>query len=138
MHFVDPAETAAVDLAEVDRFRLEELLEHDPIVAVLARRDADRCDRSSDRGVAKDVVGARGLLDPERLELGESLHALDRLSDVPDLIGVHHEATIQPISSRMIPPRRRSSSGLRPTFILNASNPSAIAARHSLRSLSSS
>ena len=36
---VDAAEPAAVDLADADGVRLEELLEHDPVVAVLAGRD---------------------------------------------------------------------------------------------------
>ena len=38
---VHAAQPAAVDLAEVDRVRLEELLEDDAVRAVLARRDAD-------------------------------------------------------------------------------------------------
>ena len=45
---------------------------------------------------------------------------------------------IGPISSRMIWARRRSSGRSRPTFILNASHPSAIASRHRARILSSS
>ena len=41
-HLVDAAQAAAVDLAEADRLRLEELLEHDAVVHVLAGGHADR------------------------------------------------------------------------------------------------
>ena len=44
--------------------------------------------------MAQDVVGAQGLLDPPRPELGQSLHVGNRLLDLPDLVGVHHQGAV--------------------------------------------
>src|SRR5207248_677069 len=93
---IHAAEAARVDLAEADRLRLQELLEDDAVLAVLAGRDADRRDRLRDRRVAEHVVGAGGLLDPVRIEFGEALDVRDRLADVPDLIRVEHELALAP------------------------------------------
>ena len=43
------------------------------------------------RGVAQDVIGAGRLLDPQRPCRRQRLHPLDRLVDVPDLVGVDHQ-----------------------------------------------
>ena len=50
-HLVDAGDAARVDLADVDRLGLEELLEDDAVLHVLAGRDADRRDGS--RGSAR-------------------------------------------------------------------------------------
>src|SRR5207302_8783180 len=73
-YLVRATEAAIVELAEVDRFRLQELLEHDSVVRVLAGRDADGTDGATDRGVAENVVGAGWRVDPERFELGDRAH----------------------------------------------------------------
>ena len=65
---VDAAEAATVDLAEVDGPRLQELLEHDAVGAVLACGHADRPHRLRGSPHAEDVVGAGLLLDPPRIE----------------------------------------------------------------------
>src|SRR6266550_4095975 len=67
-HLVDPSEPAGVDLADADRIGLEQLLEHYTVVNVLPGRDPDRGDGAGDHGVAEDVVRARRLLDPVRVE----------------------------------------------------------------------
>ena len=95
-HLVDSAEARGVDLAHADRVGLEELLEHHPVVDVLAGRDADRGERPGDRRVAEDVVGARRLLDPVRVELGERPHPLDRDRHVPALVRVDREHPVRP------------------------------------------
>ncbi len=53
-----------VELALVDRLRLEELLEEHAVHAVLARGHPTGRHRAAHRGVPEDVVGARRLLDP--------------------------------------------------------------------------
>src|SRR5258705_4010784 len=68
-HLVHAAEPAAVELADVDRAKLEQLLEHDAVLHVLPRGDANRSDRLADATVAEDVVGARRLFDPPRIDL---------------------------------------------------------------------
>ena len=93
-HLVDAAEPARVDLAVVDRLGLQQLLEHDAVRRVLTGRDADRRDRAPDRGVAEHVVGARRLLDPPQAERLEVPHPLDRLPDVPHLVGVGHQRQV--------------------------------------------
>ena len=61
---IDAGYTAGVELEDVDGLGLEELLEHDAVVAVLAGGDADRGDFAANAGVAEDVVGAGGLFHP--------------------------------------------------------------------------
>src|ERR1700687_4217631 len=91
---VDATEPAAVDLAEVDRLGLHELLEHHAVLHVLARCDADWLDRFADAAVAKHVIRAGGLLDPPRVDLGQHLDRADRLVDAPDLVGVEHQLAL--------------------------------------------
>jgi len=70
-HLADAGEATRVDLADVYRVRLEELLEHHPVVRVLTRRDADSMlfQRATNGRVPKDVVRRRGLLDePNQLK----------------------------------------------------------------------
>src|SRR5579871_2879697 len=67
---VDASYTAAIELKDIDSLGLEELFEHDTVVAVLAGGDANVGDFAADAGVAKDVVGAGGLFHPVGLEFG--------------------------------------------------------------------
>lgn len=62
---VDAAESAGVDLAVVDGAGLEQLLEHDAVLAVLARGDSDavRLESLSDGCVAEDVIWRGWLFD---------------------------------------------------------------------------
>ena len=92
---VEPTETAGVELAEADGFRLEQLLEDDAVLAVLAGGDLNWRDRARDRGMAQHVVGAGRLLDPVRIELGEQLHVGDGVAHLPDLVRVHHQAAVR-------------------------------------------
>ena len=54
-----------VDLADVDGFGLEKLLEYHPVVCMLTGRDADsiRLESLSDGGMTDDIVWSSGLLD---------------------------------------------------------------------------
>ncbi len=88
---VDAGYAAAVELEDVDGLGLEELLEHDAVVAVLAGGDADLGDFAADAGVAEDVVGAGGLFHPPGLEFGELAGAVDSFENSPLLVGVDHE-----------------------------------------------
>src|SRR6266849_69924 len=92
---VNPTEPATIDLAEVNRLDLHQLLEDDAILAMLAGSDFDGMDTAPDRGVAENVVGAGGLFDPPGVEAGEALHVGDGLADVPALVSVHHESTVR-------------------------------------------
>src|SRR5439155_9471508 len=60
----------------------------------LAGGDLDGGDGGGDLGVPQDVVGAGRLLDEVRLELGQLLHPGDGLVDLPDLVGVGHQAPL--------------------------------------------
>ncbi len=93
-HLVDAGQPAGIDLGVSDRVGLEQLLEHDPVLDVLSRGDPDRRHATRDRGVAQDVVGARGLLDPHRADLGERVHPLDGLRDAPHLVGIDHQVAV--------------------------------------------
>ena len=82
-----PSRAASIWQTEIG-LGLEELLEHDPVVDVLAGRHPDRRDAAGDRRVAEDVVGRGRLLDPVRIELGQSRHPGDRFVDAPALVRV--------------------------------------------------
>src|SRR5256885_1857765 len=95
-HLVQAAEAACIQLAEADRLSLEELLEDHAVLTMLAGGHPDRRDGPCDGGVAEHVIGARRLLDPVRLEFGQPPHVGNRVADLPDLIGVHHQVAIGP------------------------------------------
>src|SRR5258708_11599978 len=90
-HLVDATQPAAADLAEVDRLRLHQLLEHHAVLDVLAGRDAARLYRFADAAVAQHVVRAGRLLDPPRVDLGQHAYGVDRLVDAPHLVRVEHQ-----------------------------------------------
>ncbi|GAA4938390.1 hypothetical protein GCM10023238_00090 [Streptomyces heliomycini] len=91
----DAADPGGVDLDDVEGAGLEELLEDDPVLRVLAGGHLHRGDGAADGRVAEDVVGAGGLLDPVRVELREGLGPADRLVHVPALVGVDRDAHIR-------------------------------------------
>src|SRR5436190_21519510 len=91
-YLVHAAQSATVELADVDRLELEQLLEDDPVLHVLARRDTHGRHRLADPAMAEDVVGARRLFDPPRIDLREHADRLDRLLDTPGLVRVEREA----------------------------------------------
>ncbi len=92
---VDAAHADGVDLHDGDGIGLQQLLEDHPVLRVLAGGDADGGDAAGDLGVAEDVVGTGGLLDPGRVELREGVHPLDRLGDLPALVGVDRDREIR-------------------------------------------
>src|SRR5581483_676935 len=91
---VDATDAARVDLDDVQGAGLQHLLEQDPVVPVLATRDADRRDGAADRGVAEDVVGRGRLFHPVRVELPERPDPLDGLVHAPDLVGVDRDPDV--------------------------------------------
>ena len=93
---VDATEPARVDLADAEGPGRQELLEHDPVVDVLAGGDPDGRHGPGDRGVTEDVVGAGRLLDPVRVERRELRHPVDGDADIPALVGVDGEHPVGP------------------------------------------
>ena len=80
-HLADARETTRVYLTDVYRLRLEQLLEHHPVMRVLARRDADsvRLERATDRSVPEDVIRSRRLLnEPEKKKKRFQTETLNR------------------------------------------------------------
>ena len=134
---VHASDTAGVDLAHVDRSRLEELLEEDSVLDVLPGGDADRRDGLTDPGMSEDVVRARRFLDPPGVELAKRTHRADRFVDAPDLVCVHHQLPVGPSTSRIDAARRASEPMSPPIFIFTCSKPSAIAAATSSFTFSS-
>src|SRR5450759_2142795 len=94
-NLIDPAQSAAVDLAEVNGPGLQKLLPHHAVVHVLAGRDTDGRYRLADAAVAEDVIGTGRFLDPPRLHLSKAAHRIDRLVDSPDLVRVDHQLPIR-------------------------------------------
>src|SRR5688572_27793309 len=92
--FVDAAQPAAVELTEADRFELHELLENYAVLAHLAGGNADRGDGLGNRRMANDIIRRGRLFDPPQIELGQLADILDRLGDVPALVGVDHELAL--------------------------------------------
>src|SRR2546427_883657 len=89
--FIHAAQAATVDLAEIDGTRRQELLKKDAIGTVFSGGDADGTDGLSNRGVTENVVGIRGFLDPPGIEFRQRPHARDRFTNIPTLVGIHHE-----------------------------------------------
>ena len=89
--FVDAGDAAAVDLADVDGLGLEELLEHDAVVAVLAGGDADRGTSRRMRAWPRMSSGLVGSSIHQGFERGELAGAVDGFEDAPLLVGVDHE-----------------------------------------------
>src|SRR5438128_11048791 len=86
-----PATPAGVDLHDVDRLGLEQLLEHDTVGDMLTRRDPDRVHRSADGCRAEDVIGARRLLDPGGFKRGKLAYPADGGWHGPDLVGIERD-----------------------------------------------
>ena len=92
---VDAAHPGGVDLHHVHSACLQQLLEHDAVLHVLAGRDAHRSDAPCDGGVPEDVVGAGRLLDPRGLVLGERVHPRDGVRHVPALVRVDGDGELR-------------------------------------------
>lgn len=78
-HLLWASEAARVNLDDIDGVCLEELLEDDARVGVLARSDTDAKwqQRFPDGGVAQSIVGRGGLLNEPWLEGGELRDVVD-------------------------------------------------------------
>src|SRR6266567_831772 len=81
----------AIDLAYVDGLGLEELLEHDPVVAVLSCRDAHRRRLCAYACMAENVIRAGRLLHPPQVQLGQLPCTGNSLLDAPPLVGIDHQ-----------------------------------------------
>ena len=84
-----------VDLHDVKRSGLQQLLEYHPVGNVLAGCDRDRGDRAADLRHGQDVIRERGLFHPCEIELGELPDPPDRLAGAPDLIRVYRDQVIR-------------------------------------------
>lgn len=87
---VDASDPTAVDLQDSQRSALKELLEHHPVRDVLAEDQPP-----SDHGVTDHIVGAGWCLDPGDVERDQCLHPLDRLVDLPVLVGDHRYCVVR-------------------------------------------
>ena len=70
---VEPTKTTSICLDIIQRLSLQELLEHDTILAVLASGDLDVvfAEGGADGGVAENVVRGSRFFDEERFERSE-------------------------------------------------------------------
>lgn len=94
-NLVNTSDTASIDLTEIDGLSLEELLEDDTVLDVLAGGDTSAGIQGFANGsVAKDIIGRGGLLNEEGLEGQQILHPRDSLVHLPDLVGIHHEHAV--------------------------------------------
>ncbi len=94
--FIDPTQTAGVDLNHIYRAFHDELLEHDPVLAHFASSDLHIANRCADFPVPGNIVGACRFFDEPRLCKTELVHPVDGLIDLPDLIGVDHQVPVRP------------------------------------------
>src|SRR5579863_2108651 len=74
--FVDACNPATVDLTDIHCARLHELLEHDSIVAMLPRCDANGGNLSANAGVAQNVVRASWFFHPPGIQFSQLFRAL--------------------------------------------------------------
>jgi hypothetical protein len=95
-NFIDTGNTARVDLAEIDGFSLEELLEDDSVLNVFTSGNTSaRIQSLADSSMTEDIIGRSGLLNEERVERKKILHPINSLLHIPNLVGVHHQYTIR-------------------------------------------
>src|SRR5215469_7960906 len=92
--FAESAQAAVVELAEIDRTGLHQLLEDDAVGGMFAGRNTDWMNCAANGGMSEDIVGAGGLLDPQRMELRERAHQCDSLADIPRLVCIHHHKRV--------------------------------------------
>src|ERR1700760_2839541 len=88
---VDAATTSRINLNEVYRSRLEQLLEYHPVLSVLTRGDGHRRNSPPNSCVSQPVIRARGLLDPGNVEFNELAQPRDRSPHIPALIGIDRQ-----------------------------------------------
>src|SRR5215472_10809194 len=92
--FAESAEATVVELAEIDRTGLHQLLEDDAVGTMFAGRHPDWMNRVANRGMTENIVGAGGLFDPQWMELRERAHQGDGLADIPRLVRIHHHKSL--------------------------------------------
>jgi hypothetical protein len=86
----DAAAVGDVGLGERHAARGDQVPKLGEGVQVLARGDRQAA-LAHDADVARHVVGARRLLEPDRIELAQRARGPDRLVDAPAHVGVHHQ-----------------------------------------------
>src|SRR5262249_17936869 len=67
--FAESAQATVVELAEIDRIGLHQLLEDDAVGAMFAGRHTDWMNRAANGGVSENIVGAGWFFNPQRTEL---------------------------------------------------------------------
>src|SRR5947209_19228568 len=82
------ADAAGIDLADADGVGLKELLEDDAILHMFAGGNTNRRDCTRNHGVAKNVIRAGGLFNPEGVESPQGFHCCDSLVHLPHLVCV--------------------------------------------------
>src|SRR5215831_7408264 len=92
--FVQSTMASHIKLAHVYGAGLQHLLEHDPVLAVLAGGYEDWSDCFTNPRTAQDLIWTCWLLDPIGIELSKLPHRCDGFVDLPDLIGIHHQESI--------------------------------------------
>ena len=138
MFSLTPRDAGGVDLHDVDRPGLQQLLEDDPVLRRARRwRPGSGATRAADGGVAEHVVGAGRLLDPVRVvrreRAGSSRSASPTSQRWLASIG---DADVRAARPRGRCRRRRTSSSRSPpTFSLICVKPSATASRARRRQL---
>lgn len=71
-HFTDACESAGINLTNIDRVRLEQLLEHHTVMCMFpsCNTDSVRLECTPDRSMAKSIIWCRRLLDePESVNI---------------------------------------------------------------------
>ena len=92
---VHATDAATVDLTEINRTRLHELLEHDAVLAVFTGRDFNRAYCIAYDRVAQYVVGARGFFNPVGIIFRQFKHPANGIVHIPELVGVHHQKIVR-------------------------------------------
>src|SRR6478672_12752782 len=95
-HFIHSAQTTTVDLTKTDRTGLHELLEHHTILTVFTCGHSDWFDCASNARMSQHIVRRCRFFNPVWTKLRELFHVTNGFTNLPNLIGIHHQFAVPP------------------------------------------
>src|SRR5215469_7567525 len=94
-NLVYSSDTAGIDLADANGIGLEELLENNTILHMLASSNADWCNGPCYCSMAKNIIRASWFFNPEGVKFRQLLHGSDSFFHLPHLVCIEHQYVLR-------------------------------------------